>query len=63
MSLKAVPAVAAIHCLHPEVVQDGALDRRAGRGWPAAGRRETTAVRNLTVDGRSIMGVTMNLTR
>jgi len=31
--------------------------------WPAAGRRETTMVRNLTIDGRSIMGVTVNLTR
>jgi imidazolonepropionase-like amidohydrolase len=31
--------------------------------WPAAGRRETTMVRNLSIDGRSIMGVTMNLTR
>jgi len=31
--------------------------------WPAAGRRETTMVRNLSIDGRSIMGVTVNLTR
>jgi hypothetical protein len=31
--------------------------------WPAAGRRETTMVRSLTIDGRSIMGVTVNLTR
>jgi imidazolonepropionase-like amidohydrolase len=32
--------------------------------WPAAGRRETMmAARNLPIDGRSIMGVTVNLTR
>ena len=31
--------------------------------WPAAGRRETMMTRNLRIDGRSIMGVTVNLTR
>ena len=39
----------------------GAVDVEVS--WPAAGRRETMMTRNVRIDGRSIMGVTVNLTR